>query len=166
MKGASLLVAEVAPLLLQVQYFEVCNPCNASASESPVTIITNMYRRLTIPLTLLLLTILAPACAPKDPPPPSESLQNLVLLTDTTQWEATALHHLQDSLATSGYRVLTSGYSGETATELLARLPWLLQPGVDVLLYDDRLAGAAAFDSLFQQVGELSGYTEVRRWGE
>jgi hypothetical protein len=80
------------------------------------------------------------------------------------QWEATTLHHLQDSLTTSGYRVITSGYPGETAAELTARLPWLLQPGVDVLLYDDRLAGAAAFDSLLLLIGGLSPHTEVRHW--
>ncbi|WP_026232245.1 SGNH/GDSL hydrolase family protein [Neolewinella persica] len=120
-----------------------------------------MYQ-LTFPLALLLLTFLAPACAPKDPPSPPATLQNLVLLTDTTQWEATTLQSLQDSLASSGYRVITSGYPGETAAELTARLPWLLQPGVDVLLYDDRLAGAALFDSLVQRVGLLSPHTEVQ----
>ncbi|MFK8161478.1 MAG: hypothetical protein AB8H12_03360 [Lewinella sp.] len=122
-----------------------------------------MYR-LTISLTLLLLTFLAPACAPKDSPPPPATLQNLVLLTDTTQWEAAKLHHLQDSLSANGYRVMTSGYPGETADELTARLPWLLQPGVDLLLYDNRLAGTAVFDSLVRQVGVLSPPTQVRRW--
>jgi hypothetical protein len=117
-------------------------------------------------LTLLLLTVFAPACAPKDPPPPPATLQNLVLLTDTIQWEATTLHHLLDSLAASGYRIIISGYPKETTEELMARLPWLLQPGVDVLLYDDRLAGAATFDSLLLQMKVMSPHTEVLRWVE
>lgn len=116
-------------------------------------------------LTLLLLTVFAPACAPNDPPP-SVSQQNLVLLTDTTHWQASDLHQLQDSLMMSGYRVITSGYPGESTEEIMARLPWLLQPGVDVLLYDDRLAGAATFDSLLLQMKVMSPHTEVLRWVE
>jgi hypothetical protein len=91
-------------------------------------------------------------------------LQYVVVLTDTIQWEATALHHLRDSLTASGYRVIISGYPKETTEELMARLPWLLQPGVDVLLYDDRLAGRAAFDSLMQKIGLLSPHTVVEHW--
>ena len=121
-------------------------------------------RRMVALLTLLLPTFLVPACAPNEPPPPSVTSGNLVLLTDTTQWETATLHHLQDSLATSGYRVIISGYPGETVDELMARLPWLLQPGVDILLYDDRLAGGAVFDSLVAQVSVLSPHTEVQRW--
>lgn len=99
-------------------------------------------------LTLLLLLWLAPACAPDQPPPPPAAAQNLVLLTDTTRWAATTLRQYKDSLTTAGYRVLVSGYPGETTTALLARLPWLLQPGVDKFIYDDRLAGSKAGDSL------------------
>jgi len=58
------------------------------------------------------------------------------------------VNDLKDSLAAAGDRVLISGYAGETAAELIARLPWLLQPGVDLFVYDDLLAGPAGQDSL------------------
>jgi len=74
--------------------------------------------------------------------------KNLVLLTDTTQWKPPVLHRYKDSLQRAGYRVIISGTAGETAEELLARLPWLLQPGVDVFVYDERLVGSAGLDSL------------------
>lgn len=99
-------------------------------------------------LSLLLLLSLAPACAPNEPPLPPPIPKNIVLLTDTSRWAPTELQYYKDSLAAAGYRVLISGYPGETAAELLARLPWLLQPGVDKFIYDDRLAGPAGGDSL------------------
>ncbi|MEO0733266.1 MAG: hypothetical protein AAFZ52_10555 [Bacteroidota bacterium] len=102
-----------------------------------------------------LILFLAPACAPEKTPP----TKNLVFLTDTTQWSPRAI---RDSLQKAGYRVLISGYPGETASELQARLPWLLQPGVDVLLYDPRLAGPATFDSLQKQLKDHPA--EVKLW--
>ena len=99
-------------------------------------------------LTLLLLPFLAPACAPNEPPSKRTVPKNLVLLTDTSRWEAGRLVTYKDSLGKAGYRVLVSGYAGESAAELTARLPWLLQPGVDLFIYDNRLAGKAGKDSL------------------
>lgn len=177
-----LLVAEVAGPLWNLcnhcnaSVASPCNDCNTSASEYLQPLQCERQRasnplncqsmnRLTCLLPLLLMVFLAPACAPNDAPPPPATSQNLVLLTDTALWEATELQHFQDSLATIGYRVVTSGYSGETAIELTDRLPWLLQPGVDLLLYDDRLAGAPAFDSLLRRVTLLSPHTEVQQLG-
>lgn len=99
-------------------------------------------------LSLLLLLFIAPACSPNEPSPPPSVPKNLVLLTDAARWIPTELQHYKDSLTAAGYRVLLSGYPGESAADLLARLPWLLQPGVDKFIYDDRLAGPAAGDSL------------------
>lgn len=100
-------------------------------------------------LILLLPLALAPACAP-EPAAEHHVLvnRNLVLLTDTTQWSPGQLTDYRDSLTKVGYRVLVSGYPGESSAALAARLPWLLQPGVDVFLYDERLAGQAGLDSL------------------
>ncbi len=106
------------------------------------------YKVVTVFLPLLLLPFLAPACAPNEPPPANALPQNLVLLTDTARWQPGHLAAYKDSLVAAGYRVLVSGYRGESAAELSARLPWLLQPGVDLFLYDDRLAGQAGADSL------------------
>jgi len=71
-----------------------------------------------------------------------------VLLTDTTRWSPPALQAYRDSLTDADYRVLISGSPGESAEALMARLPWLLQPGVDLFIYDERLSGPAAQDSL------------------
>lgn len=106
---------------------------------------------------LLLIPFLAPACAPPDhatadAPPPRRPL---VLLTDTTQWRAGQLANYRAGLEKEGYRVLVSGYPGETPTALVARLPWLLQPGVDRFVYDVRLSGAAGADSLRQALQSL-----------
>ena len=92
---------------------------------------------------------LAPACAPDAPSaPPEAPRRNAVILTDTTRRSATALNHLRDSLRARNYRVLVSGYPGETAAELNARLPWLLQPGVHLIVYDSLLAGPGAVESV------------------
>lgn len=91
-----------------------------------------------------------------------------MLLTDTTQWAPSLLSAYKDSLTEAGYRVLVSGYPGERAGELKARLPWLLQPGVEVFLYDERLAGAAGLDSLtayLKSVGHPGILRSVRHPG-
>ncbi len=108
-------------------------------------------------LALLLIPFLAPACAPPDQAnadtqPPRRPL---VLLTDTTQWRAGALANYRVELEKEGYRVLVSGYPGETPAALVARLPWLLQPGVDRFVYDPRLSSAAGADSLRQALQSL-----------
>lgn len=113
---------------------------------------------------LLLLAFIAPACAPNEPHPKKQIARNLVLLTDATSWEHGHLDRYKDSLTAAGYRVLVSGYPGESAGELSARLPWLLQPGVDLFLYDERLAGRAGKDSLvnfLKAAGHPAGVTEV-----
>ena len=97
------------------------------------------------------------SCAPPPPEdaPAAAPLRNAVLLTDTLGWPPGALASYRDSLTVAGYRVLVSGApGGETAPELLGRLPWLLQPGVDLLLYDPRLAGPGVLDCLRTRVPE------------
>lgn len=120
------------------------------------------YRVLAVFLALLFLTFLAPACAPNEPPPASAPPKNIVLLTDTSQWESGQLTAYKDSLTTAGYRVLVSGYPGESAAELTARLPWLLQPGVDLFLYDHKLAGQAGQDSLTNFLNTMNHPAKVR----
>lgn len=102
-----------------------------------------------VSVTSLLVLLLAPACAPDNPAITGTNRpQPLVLLTDTSQWEQTTLDTYRDSLQKTGYRVVISGFTDETSEQLLARLPWLLQPGVSLFIYDHRLAGAATEDSL------------------
>lgn len=107
-----------------------------------------VYRAITVFLPLLLLPFLAPACAPNEPLPARVPSKNIVLLTDTSLWKTGKLTAYKDSLSATGYRVLVSGYPGESAAGLTARLPWLLQPGVDLFIYDNKLAGEAGKDSL------------------
>jgi hypothetical protein len=122
------------------------------------------FKRTAVLSTLLLLTFIAPACAPNEPPPERAVSRNLVLLTDTTQWNNDHLEAYKDSLTAAGYRVLVSGYPSESAAELSARLPWLLQPGVDLFLYDERLSGKPGKDSLMNflnTTGHPARVTEV-----
>lgn len=117
---------------------------------------------------LLLLLFLAPACAPTDAPPgkPPSSAKPLVLLTDASTWTAADLEHYRDSLEQENYRVLVTGYPNETPAALTARLPWLLQPGVDLFIYDEALAGPAGTDSLraaLQRLGHEAELTVLRR---
>ena len=117
-------------------------------------------------LALLLLPFLAPACAPNEPPAERVLPQNVVLLTDSTQWETSALTAYKDSLTSAGYRVLVSGYPNESAAALTARLPWLLQPGVDLFIYDNRLAGEAGKDSItnfLKRSGHSASVLDVSR---
>lgn len=100
---------------------------------------------------LLLVFCLAPACAPSSDKEGKAEQQNprpLVLLTDASTWAEEDLTTLKDSLEAAHYRVLVSGFSDETPEQLVARLPWLLQPGVSLFLYDEALAGATGEDSL------------------
>jgi hypothetical protein len=113
-------------------------------------------------LTLLLLTVFAPACAPNEPPPPTKKLQHLVLLTDVKQWNGGSLITYLDSLKNEDYRVIISGYAGETADQLTSRLPWLLQPGVDMFLYDEKLAGTVGYDSLVNYLHRNKLETRVK----
>ncbi|MBC6993188.1 hypothetical protein QWY85_20720 [Neolewinella lacunae] len=114
-------------------------------------------------LPLLLIPFLAPACAPSPPAAAAAPLppRPLVLLTDSTQWAAGALGNYRAKLEKEGYRVLVSGYPGETPAALVARLPWLLQPGVDRFVYDVRLSGAAGADSLRQALERLGHPAEL-----
>lgn len=108
----------------------------------------------------LLILLLAPACAPEAPPSPPAKSVAVVLLTDTTQWPAGELTMFRDSLETSNHRLVVSGYPGETPTDLVARLPWLLQPGTEKIIYDPRLAGPAA-DSLRAAIERLGRTVDV-----
>jgi hypothetical protein len=114
---------------------------------------------------LLLGLFLAPACSPNektlqadhDSPQP-----HLVLLTDAERWPDQDLTRLKDSLREANYRVIISGYAGENAEDLLQRLPWLLQPGVDLLLCDPRFLPPAGMDSLRSFLREKQLAIDVR----
>ena len=128
---------------------------------TPVTSITSPLSRGEGPrerrqVVLLILLLTLSSCLPDVPPPPPEPTQNLVLLTDTTYWLPGELNAWRDSVLAEDYRLIVSGFPGETAADLVARLPWLLQPGVDRFVYDPRLAGPEGYDSL---------QTALTRWG-
>lgn len=59
----------------------------------------------------------------------------VLILTDTSmgtsQW---VVDYRKEQLNRA--KVVVSGFPGEAAAAVLARLPWLLQPGVDTLLID------------------------------
>ena len=121
-------------------------------------------------LSLLLLIALAPACAPASESPSSTEAaltdKPLVLLTDTAKWPQGALQHYRDSLQAAHYRVLVSGYPGESPGEISARLPWLLQPGVSLFIYDESLAGSTGADSLrvaLRRLGQEIPVVVIRR---
>ena len=95
-------------------------------------------------LALLLSTLMAPACSPKEPAPARPvTFRKVILLTDSTAWHSDRLPTLRRNLTATGDRVLVSGDPDETAVTLAQRLPWLLQPGVDAIYYDLGLAGQA-----------------------
>lgn len=71
-----------------------------------------------------------------------------MLLTDAERWPEDRLAALKDSLQDNNFRVVVSGYPDERTDELLARLPWLLQPGIDLLLVDPDFLSPAGVDSL------------------
>jgi len=112
---------------------------------------------------LFTLVVWAPACAPDRQSPETEPApKKLVLLTDSTDWAPGELNDFRQIKEAEGYRMLISGTPGETQESLLARLPWLLQPGVDVLLYDPELAGPGTTDSLVARLGSLAHPARVR----
>ncbi len=118
-------------------------------------------------ITLLLVLFIAPACAPDHTYDEAgtevdDTQIPLVLLTDASTWEKEDLQALKDSLTEQRYRVIVSGFTGETAAALTARLPWLLQPGVGLFLYDERLSGAGAADSLRSALDRLGKETPVQ----
>ena len=104
-------------------------------------------------LTLLFLLLLAPACSPNQPTAEAPEQQKVLILTDSTAWKSDRIARLRADFTARGDRVLISGEAGETAGELGVRLPWLLQPGADVIVYDPGLAGAAGYDSLRSVLG-------------
>lgn len=118
-------------------------------------------------LSLLLLGCLAPACSPKDEQsaPEDDSLRHLILLTNAARWPEDELAVLRDSLAGEGCRVIVSGYPGEGVKQLVERLPWLLQPGVDVLLCDPKFLPATAVDSLRAYLDATGHPAEVNALG-
>ncbi|NJC26447.1 hypothetical protein [Neolewinella antarctica] len=105
--------------------------------------------RQTIQLALLLYVLAwAPACAPNGPTEEKARQLKVVILTDSTAWVDDRIRKLGAQLASEGARVLYSGDSTDSATTLTARIPWLLQPGVDVIYYDTALAGEGTGDSV------------------
>lgn len=72
----------------------------------------------------------------------------------------TALRHRNDS------KIAVSGYADDTPESVLQRLPWLLQPGVDTLLYDPALAGRELIDSLKQALALSSPTTVLVVYGD
>ena len=106
-------------------------------------------------LSLLLLT--CAACLPdrREPPPPPDF--RVVVVADTSRWAAGELLRLRADYAAPNFRLLITGYPGETAPALTARLPWLLQPGVDRFLYDTISLPPAGLDSL-RRFLERSGH--------
>ncbi|MEM6770866.1 MAG: hypothetical protein AAF597_09805 [Bacteroidota bacterium] len=113
---------------------------------------------------LLLVLLFAPACAPNDASvtvKKPRTLKPLVLLSDADSWTSSGLDAYRDSLTKAGYRVLVSGFAGESTTELTERLPWLLQPGVELFIYDEKLAGPDGADSLRSALERLGQDTPV-----
>lgn len=112
-------------------------------------------------LSLLFIPLLAPACAPAENISAKElPTRHVVMLTDTLQ-TGHQITNLRDSLLAVGDRVLISGYPDETAEELMARLPWLLQPGVDLFIYDQDLAGKPGEDSLRNYLNRMAHPAKV-----
>ena len=68
--------------------------------------------------------------------PGEEEIRNAVLLIDPLHTRARAQDSLRTALEADGYRVLLSPTTGESTAETVARLPWLLQPGVGLVVYD------------------------------
>lgn len=90
------------------------------------------------------LAIILVACQPAAPT--EEIVPPYVLIltnasADSTDW----IRGLKES---ETVKYVVSGYEDETPRSLLQRIPWLLQPGVDTIVYDLNLAGKAAADSL------------------
>jgi hypothetical protein len=112
-------------------------------------------------LSLLFIPLLAPACAPADNTVEEVlPVRHVVVLTDTLQ-SGNLMAGFRDSLIGAGNRVLISGFPAETAEELAARLPWLLQPGVDLFIYDQKLAGKPGEDSLRNYLDRMDHPAEV-----
>lgn len=75
-----------------------------------------------------------------------EARSNYVLILSAETPETAPWIKAFRKTSTSTY--VLSGYPDETAKGLMKRLPWLLQPGVDTLIYDPALAGWEVADSL------------------
>ncbi|SEP99953.1 hypothetical protein [Neolewinella agarilytica] len=111
--------------------------------------------------SLLFIPLLAPACAPAENTVEEVlPVRHVVILTDTLQ-NGHLIAGFRDSLTEAGNRVLISGYPGETAEAITARLPWLLQPGVDLFIYDQKLAGKPGEDSLRNYLDRMAHPAEV-----
>lgn len=84
-------------------------------------------------LALLLVNCQTETVQEATPPPSTYTL----VLTDTTVAAPSWLgdYNKKTSL---GNKTVISGFPHETPDEVIARLPWMLQPGVDTLLIDQR----------------------------
>ena len=122
-------------------------------------------------LPLLFVLTLAPACSPDPPPadpvtnpaaPAARTHQNIVFLTDSTVWGAGKLDAISSAVTMRGDRMLITGNPDETPASMTERLPWLLQPGVDVFLYDARFLGQDYADTLRNWLSENGHAAEVK----
>lgn len=104
---------------------------------------------------------LVPACAPNKPPDANTEKRKVVFLTDSTHWTDSYTSDLRVMLEEEGARTLVSGEADETLGNLLSRLPWLLQPGVDVFYLDRNFAGQHAKDSLEANLSQLGYMVEI-----
>ncbi|MEO1255983.1 MAG: hypothetical protein AAFY41_14025, partial [Bacteroidota bacterium] len=95
-------------------------------------------------LSMLLLT----ACGPSVPEWQAEHSTYVLLLADTSRntprWVTTYRQSVSPQVT-----VVVSGDPNETTEQILQRLPWLLQPGVDTLyVSEDYQEGTRICDSL------------------
>lgn len=74
----------------------------------------------------------------------------VLVLTDTSKTIPPWLEELRKE-ETGGRTLVVSGYPGERVAELMTRIPWLLQPGVDSLIIGpDYEGGKRICDSLIK----------------
>lgn len=114
-----------------------------------------MANQLSLLTLLFALLTLAPACSPTEPALEETEQLKVLILTDSTAWRSDRISRIRADHEKRGDRVLISGEDGETAETLGARLPWLLQPGADVIVYDPGLAGPVGYDTLHSRLGRL-----------
>ncbi|PHI19492.1 hypothetical protein CEQ90_12400 [Lewinellaceae bacterium SD302] len=60
-------------------------------------------------------------------------------------------------------KIAVSGYADDSPESVLQRIPWLLQPGVDTLIYDPNLAGPEIKDSIINLLNTSSPTTVFRK---
>lgn len=100
----------------------------------------------TIILLISLATLLVPIILRKSDgqsvAPETKQAYTLVLTNAPDADWLISLRHREDA------KIAVSGYADDSPESVLQRIPWLLQPGVDTLIYDPGLAGEGLIDSL------------------